>query len=91
MAGADFGRPGPLQELRSRLARVVQGFILTLGYSRFCFVPVNALNGGRIVMLVIGYLTTTASGCTEETASSRVICGRFGSRRTALAPRADET
>jgi hypothetical protein len=41
MAEADFGRLGPLQELGSCQPRVVQGFILTLGYSRLsCAIPV---------------------------------------------------
>jgi transposase len=41
MAEADFGRLGLLQELGSRRPRVVQGFILTLGYSRLsCVIPV---------------------------------------------------
>ena len=41
MAEADFGRLGLLQELGSCRPRVVQGFILTLGYSRLsCVVPV---------------------------------------------------
>ena len=38
MAEADFGRLGLLQELGSCRPRVVQGFILTLGYSRLCCV-----------------------------------------------------
>ena len=41
MAEADFGRLGLLQELGSRRPRVVQGFIVTLGYSRLsCVIPV---------------------------------------------------
>lgn len=41
MAEADFGRLGRLQELGGRRPRVVQGFILTLGYSRLgCVIPV---------------------------------------------------
>src|SRR5215472_5350787 len=41
MAEADFGRLGLLQELGSCRPRVVQGFILTLGYSRLnCVIPV---------------------------------------------------
>ena len=41
MGEADFGRLGPLQELGSRQPRMVQGFILTLGYSRLsCVIPV---------------------------------------------------
>ena len=41
MAEADFGRLGPLQELGSCRPRVVQAFILTLGYSRVsCVIPV---------------------------------------------------
>jgi transposase len=41
MAEVDFGRLGPLQELGSRQPRMVQGFIVTLGYSRFsCVIPV---------------------------------------------------
>src|SRR5215471_16011022 len=41
MAEADFGRLGPLQELSSCRPRVVQAFILTLGYSRAsCIIPV---------------------------------------------------
>jgi transposase len=38
MAEADFGRLGLLQELGSLRPRVVQGFILTLGYRRLCWV-----------------------------------------------------
>ena len=38
MAEADFGRLGLVQELGSRRPRVVQSFILTLGYSRLCCV-----------------------------------------------------
>jgi transposase len=41
MAEVDFGRLGPLQELGSCQPRMVQGFILTLGYSRLsCVIPV---------------------------------------------------
>ena len=41
MGEADFGRLGPLQELGSCRPRVVQAFILTLGYSRVsCVIPV---------------------------------------------------
>ena len=41
MAEVDFGRLGPLQELGSRQPRIVQGFIVTLGYSRLsCVIPV---------------------------------------------------
>ena len=41
MAEGDFGRLGLLQELGSCRPRVVQGFILTLGYSRLsCVIPV---------------------------------------------------
>jgi transposase len=41
MAEADFGRLGPLQELGSCRPRIVQAFILTLGYSRVsCVIPV---------------------------------------------------
>jgi transposase len=41
VAEADFGRLGPLQELGGRRPRVVQSFILTLGYSRLgCVIPV---------------------------------------------------
>jgi len=41
MAEVDFGRLGLLQELGSRQPRIVQGFILTLGYSRLsCVIPV---------------------------------------------------
>ena len=41
MAEADFGRLGLLQELGSARPRVVDGFILTLGYSRLsCVIPV---------------------------------------------------
>jgi hypothetical protein len=41
MGEADFGRLGLLQELGSCRPRVVQGFILTLGYSRLsCVIPV---------------------------------------------------
>jgi transposase len=41
MAEADFGRLGLLQELGNCRPRVVQGFILTLGYSRLgCVIPV---------------------------------------------------
>jgi len=45
MAEADFGRLGPLQELGSCRPRVVQAFILTLGYSRIsCVIPVFQQN-----------------------------------------------
>src|SRR5205807_3468719 len=41
MAEVDFGRLGLLQELGSCRPRVVQGFIMTLGYSRLsCVIPV---------------------------------------------------
>ena len=41
MAEADFGRLGLLQELGSCQPRMVQGFIMTLGYSRLsCVIPV---------------------------------------------------
>ena len=40
MAEADFGRLGALQELGSCQPRMVQGFIVTLGYSRLsCVIP----------------------------------------------------
>jgi transposase len=41
VAEVDFGRLGSLQELGSRQPRIVQGFIVTLGYSRLsCVIPV---------------------------------------------------
>jgi len=41
MGEAEFGRLGPLQELGSRQPRMVQGFLLTLGYIRLsCVIPV---------------------------------------------------
>ena len=41
VAEVDFGRLGPLHELGSCQPRIVQGFIVTLGYSRLsCVIPV---------------------------------------------------
>jgi transposase len=50
MAEADFGRLGPLQELGSCRPRVVQAFILTLGYSRVsCVIPVFQQNVPTVI------------------------------------------
>jgi hypothetical protein len=50
VAEADFGRLGLLQELGSKRFRVVQGFILTLGYSRLsCVIPVFQQNRPTII------------------------------------------
>jgi hypothetical protein len=43
MAEADFGLLGLLKELGSRRPRTVQGFILTLGYSRLTCVGMTAI------------------------------------------------
>jgi transposase len=50
MAEADFGRLGPLQELGSCRLRMVQAFILTLGYSRVsCVIPVFQQNVATVI------------------------------------------
>jgi transposase-like protein len=50
MAEGDFGRLGPLQELGSCRPRVVQAFILTLGYSRVsCVIPVFQQNVATVI------------------------------------------
>jgi len=70
MAEADFGRLGALQELGSCQPRMVQGFIVTLGYSRLsCVIPafkqdlptvIDASNApGCFLVVVLGVSSLT--------------------------------